>query len=140
LFYCPKASRKERDAGCDRLPVRTLDLFPQSHRDGKPPTQARNPHPTVKPLSLMRWLIGLVTPPDGSVLDPFCGSGTTGIAALLEGRRFLGIEAQDDYVQVARARIAHRAPDPGFDSGPAAAQAQAQAAGPFVPAAKAARR
>jgi site-specific DNA-methyltransferase (adenine-specific) len=107
LFYCPKASRRERDAGCERLPRQALDLFPNAHRNGKPPAAAANAHPTVKPLAVMRWLLRLVTPTGGLVLDPFCGSGSTGCAAALEQRRFLGIEREVDYVAVARARIAH---------------------------------
>lgn len=61
----------------------------------------------MKPLALMRWLVRLACPPGGLVLDPFCGSGTTGAAAALEGRRFLGIEFDGDYARIARARIAH---------------------------------
>jgi DNA modification methylase len=106
LFYCPKASRSERDAGCEQLPARPLDLFPQAARFAPPPA-ARNPHPTVKPLALMRWLVRLATPRGGLVLDPFCGSGSTGAAAMLEQRRFLGIERDRDYTRIARARIAH---------------------------------
>jgi site-specific DNA-methyltransferase (adenine-specific) len=107
LFYCPKVSRPERDAGCERLPCRPLDLFPNADRPGRRPAPAANLHPTVKPLALMRWLVGLACPPAGLVLDPFCGSGSTGAAALLEGRRFLGIELDPGYARVARARIAH---------------------------------
>lgn len=65
-----------------------------------------NAHPTVKPVDLMRWLVRLVTPPGGLVLDPFAGSGSTGVAALAEGFRFAGIELSPEYVDVARARIA----------------------------------
>lgn len=65
----------------------------------------RNHHPTVKPVSLMRWLVRLVTPPGGLILDPFAGSGTTGIAAQLEGFRFLGIEREADYVTLANQRL-----------------------------------
>lgn len=83
FFYCAKPSRKERDAGVER-----------------------NSHPTVKPIALMRWLVKLITPPDGLVLDPFVGSGTTGIAAVLEGFRFIGIDNDASYVQIADARIA----------------------------------
>jgi hypothetical protein len=107
LFYCPKVSRPERDAGCERLPRRALDLFPNADRPGRRPAPAGNPHPTVKPLALMRWLVGLACPPGGLVLDPFCGSGSTGAAALLEGRRFLGIELDPGYARIARARIAY---------------------------------
>lgn len=68
--------------------------------------------PTVKPIALMRWLVRLVTPPDGTVLDPFAGSGTTGIAAALEGFDFIGIEREAEYVEIAEARIAHWAAQP----------------------------
>jgi DNA modification methylase len=107
LFYCPKASRKERDAGCEHLPLRTLDLFPNAGASGYKPPPAANTHPTVKPLQLMRWLVRLVVPPRGLCLDPFCGSGSTGCAAVLEGRRFCGVELDPGYAEIARARIAH---------------------------------
>jgi site-specific DNA-methyltransferase (adenine-specific) len=55
----------------------------------------------------MRWLVRLITPADGVVLDPFCGSGSTGIGAVMEGRRFVGLEREPQYVEIARARIAH---------------------------------
>jgi site-specific DNA-methyltransferase (adenine-specific) len=115
LFYCPKASRRERDAGCERLPRRSLDLFPRARHNRHDPSAARNPHPTVKPLALMRWLVRLATPPGGLVLDPFCGSGTTGAAARLERRRFLGIEIDPTYATIARARIAHHGPATGAE-------------------------
>lgn len=101
IFYSPKANRRERDAGCQQLPAQRHDIFAK-RRD-----PARNVHPTVKPLALMRWLIRLACPPDGVVLDPFCGSGSTGCAAVLEGRRFLGIEIDPAYQRIAAARIAH---------------------------------
>lgn len=91
FFYCAKASTSERNAGLG---------------------DERNPHPTVKPLALMRWLCRLVTPPGGLVLDPFCGSGSTGVAAVLEGFRFLGLEQDAEAVRVARLRIHHRQPNP----------------------------
>ncbi len=123
LFYCPKASRRERDAGCERLPPRALDLFPNAQGTGQHPPPAANPHPTVKPLGLMRWLVRLLAPEGGLVLDPFCGSGSTGCAAALEQRRFLGIELEADYAEIARARIAHwhRHPPPAQPASPAAA-------------------
>lgn len=107
FLYCPKASRAERDAGCENLPRRALDLFPNAQKGGKKPAEARNPHPTVKPLELMRWLVRLLCSPGGLVLDPTVGSGTTGVAAALEGRRFLGIELEPAYMEIAAARIAH---------------------------------
>ena len=85
FFYCAKASTSERDAGI-------------THDGG-------NLHPTVKPIELMRWLIRLVTPPYGTVLDPFLGSGSTGIAAYLEGKPFVGIERDERYMRFAQHRI-----------------------------------
>lgn len=104
LFYCAKASKAEREAGCERLPARPTRLYNGSSR---PPHLRHNIHPTVKPLELMRWLVRLITPPGGLVLDPFTGSGTTGAAAVLEGRKFLGIEREAAYVDIACARITH---------------------------------
>ena len=82
FFYCAKAPTKER------------------------PRHDGTAHPTVKPLTLMRWLVRLVTPPDGTVLDPFTGSGTTLEAALLEGFHAIGIEANEDYLPLIRQRLA----------------------------------
>jgi len=90
FFYCPKASRSEREAGLEAT-------------DG----QRANAHPTVKPIALMEWLVRLVTPPGGLVLDPFCGSGSTGVACARLGVRFLGLELDPDYAAIARRRIEH---------------------------------
>jgi site-specific DNA-methyltransferase (adenine-specific) len=65
----------------------------------------KNVHPTVKPVALMAYLCRLVTPPNGIVLDPFMGSGSTGISAQLEGFRFVGMEMDEDYFKIAEARI-----------------------------------
>jgi site-specific DNA-methyltransferase (adenine-specific) len=110
LFFCAKATRAEREAGCEQLPRRTVALY-----TGKRHSQrvVRNIHPTVKPVELMRWLVRLVVPPGGLVLDPFAGSGSTGIAAVLEGRTFLGIEREARYVDVACARLTHWASEAG---------------------------
>jgi site-specific DNA-methyltransferase (adenine-specific) len=94
FFYAPKAPRHERDAGCEQLPRRVV----QTYKIG-----ARN----VKPIELMRWLVRLLTPHGGLVLDPFAGSGSTGAAAVLEGARFFGIEQDSEYVRIAQARIKH---------------------------------
>lgn len=121
FFYCAKASRSEREAGLegmaagamyDRDPSKTSHRLQVFSEDGRPDasTKARNHHPTVKPLALMRWLCRLVTPPGGLVLDPFTGSGTTGCAAVLESFRFLGFEREAEYVEIARRRIAHHTP------------------------------
>lgn len=102
FFYAAKASRAEREAGLDRLPRSRSPIF--SGSGGAP---RANLHPTVKPITLMRWLVRLVVPTGGVVLDPFTGSGSTGIATVLEGRQFLGVERETTYTDIARARIAH---------------------------------
>jgi len=109
FLHCPKAGRAERDAGCEELPERHLDLFPNARRRPDGASAARNPHPSVKPIGLMRWLVRLACPPGGLLLDPFMGSGSTGSAARLEDRRFCGIEMDPAYLEVARARVTHHA-------------------------------
>jgi DNA modification methylase len=104
LFFCAKATRSEREAGCEQLPQRSVQLYTGT---GRPARVRRNTHLTVKPLELMRWLVKLVTPPGGVVLDPFCGSGSTGAATVLERRRFLGIEREGEYIDISCARITH---------------------------------
>jgi DNA modification methylase len=104
LFFCAKATRAEREAGCERLPRRSVALYTGKRHL---PRLVRNTHPTVKPANLMRWLVKLVTPPGGLVLDPFTGSGTTGVAAVMEGRTFLGLEREAAYVDIACARLTH---------------------------------
>jgi site-specific DNA-methyltransferase (adenine-specific) len=104
LFFCAKASKSEREAGCEELPLQSDLLY------SRPAVRLRhNIHPTVKPLAVMCWLVALVTPPGGVVLDPFTGSGSTGAAALLENRQFLGIEREPKYVDIACARLTHHA-------------------------------
>jgi site-specific DNA-methyltransferase (adenine-specific) len=109
FFYCPKASKADRDEGCEGLEevasacnLRQAGGLPKASSEFR----VRNHHPTVKPTALMRYLCRLVTPPGGIVLDPFMGSGSTGKAAMLEGFRFIGIEREAEYVEIARARIA----------------------------------
>ena len=84
FFYCAKASKSERNKG--------LEGF-------------NNGHPTIKPIKLMQYLVKMITPPNGKVLDPFCGSGTTGIACKIEGFDFVGIEQDAEYFKIAKARI-----------------------------------
>lgn len=114
FFYCAKASKSDRDEGLDHLDPQAFVQFQtgngesgaaSSLSEGRE-TQYRNIHPTVKPEGLMRWLVRLYTPPGGTVLDPFTGSGSTGKAAVLEGLHFIGCELTDEYVPIARARIA----------------------------------
>lgn len=110
FFYCAKASRAERDIGMDGFEEKPLhwssgDQAPGTFQGEGTRKAARNSHPTVKPIALMQWLVRLVTPAGGTVLDPFAGSGSTGIAALREGFSFVGIEREHEYVEIARARI-----------------------------------
>ncbi len=130
--YVPKAPKKEKNAGCDHLPTRTggevTDREEGSAGLDNPRAGAgrtggsRNFHPTVKSITLMQWLVRLITPPgaDGApsiVLDPFCGSGSTGVAVLHEGHEFLGIEAEADYLPIIEARLAHAARKVAVQSG-----------------------
>jgi site-specific DNA-methyltransferase (adenine-specific) len=116
FFYCAKASKADRDEGCEGLEVRDNLKWASGdvgigafYPDGTPrpqkDTKQRNFHPTVKPTALMRYLCRLVTPPRGIVLDPFMGSGSTGKAAILEGFQFIGIEREEEYIKIAKARI-----------------------------------
>ncbi len=129
FYYCAKASRSERDGGCEDLPKKRGPVMSgvcqncgKGQLDGRregpccddpdytsdaASGNVSNHHPTVKPIALMRWLARLVTPTNGVVLDPFNGSGTTGCAAVLEGFQYIGIEREPEYVEIARARIAH---------------------------------
>lgn len=116
-LYTAKASRREREAGLEGMPEQVAGAMrgnqaaspSRTAGDGVTPVQqvrAANHHPTVKPLSLCRWLVRLVTPPGGVVLDCFLGSGTTGMAATMEGFNFVGIEQDAEYIEIARRRIA----------------------------------
>ena len=113
FFYCPKATKKDRDEGCDELETKEKPAHMRtgngtgetSMTDGFQATQRKNIHPTVKPTELMRYLCRLITPPGGTVLDPFNGSGSTGKAAVMEGFNYVGIELSPEYVVIAEARI-----------------------------------
>lgn len=116
FFYCAKASKSERNAGLEGMPAKlndfqressglsttTIDGIRQKGNCGQP---NQNHHPTVKPIKLMEYLIKLVTPPSGTVLDPFMGSGTTGIAAKHLGFSFIGIELSEEYFEICKKRI-----------------------------------
>lgn len=109
--YVSKASRTERNTGCEGLPEKTRDVYstfigtPEHSPKTNPPAQ--NSHPCVKPLALCQWLIRLVTPPGGIVLDCFAGSGSTLVAAIHEGVHFIGIEQDEAYCAIAESRIAY---------------------------------
>ena len=108
FFYCAKASKKERNMGLEDVEPTTVDDGRNKPIDNpflRGKTLRQNTHPTVKPAKLMEYLITLVTPPNGIVLDPFFGSGTTGIAAVNLGFNYIGIELDEQYVEIARRRI-----------------------------------
>ena len=107
FFYTAKAGREDREEGCDEheLVRRTDGRETEHHTPRLRTSERRNHHPTVKPTELMRYLVRIVTPPGGTVLDPFTGSGSTGRAAMLEGAQFIGCELSPEYAEIARARI-----------------------------------
>ena len=107
FFYAAKASRDEREAGLRDCAPTKSGIFSQDRL-----TPRANTHPTVKPLAVMRWLVRLLAPHYGVVLDPFSGSGSTGCAALLEGRQFVGVEREKSYAEIARRRLAYWASQP----------------------------
>ena len=108
FFYSAKVSKSERNAGCDGMTVDEKEYrWNKAGEWTNATTKARNHHPTVKPIDLMRYLCKLITPPGGIVLDPFMGSGSTGCAALLDGFKFIGMELDDEYFKIAEARITH---------------------------------
>lgn len=116
FFYVAKASKRDRDEGLEGMEERHApkgnyegrDMEnPKNHLGGLQGGKQRNFHPTVKPTQLMCYLCRLVTPPNGTILDPFMGSGSTGKAAILEGFNFIGIELENEYLAIAQARCAH---------------------------------
>jgi site-specific DNA-methyltransferase (adenine-specific) len=110
FFYCPKASKKDRNEGCDEFEVKRPDTRTDTGMGSftqKGVQPQHNSHPTVKPTDLMAYLIRLVTPKGGVVLDPFMGSGSTGKACVREGMNFIGIEREDEYMEIAKSRIEH---------------------------------
>ena len=108
FFYCAKAGKKERNKGCNELPDKKISIQ-QPHNsktlDERYEITSKNNHPTVKPVALMRYLCRMITPIGGTVLDPFMGSGSTGIAAKAEGFNFIGIEREQNYFEIAEKRI-----------------------------------
>jgi len=110
FFYVAKASQRDRNEGLDEMPIKRPDNRSSTgmgtfEEKGVQPQQ--NFHPTVKPTALMEYLVKLVTPPNGTVLDPFTGSGSTGKGAILNGFDFIGIEMTEDYLPIIKARLEH---------------------------------
>jgi len=116
-FYCAKASKAERNKGLEGFDDKQTvgggggigdykdDVNSMSGKYGSEKAPSKNNHPTIKPISLMRYLCRLITPKGGAVLDCFTGSGSTGVACKLEGFDFIGIEREEEYVKIAEARI-----------------------------------
>lgn len=117
MIQVPKPSRGEKNQGCEGLPEREKrilsggalpylesDAWDATNRRGRPMSNA---HPSVKPVRLFSYLIHLLCPSGGLVLDPFCGSGTTGVAAVQAGYQFIGCDMEQEYCEIARARIEH---------------------------------
>jgi site-specific DNA-methyltransferase (adenine-specific) len=116
FFYVAKASKRDRNEGLEELEESLAGSYAgnvanKGNKIGaqpdKPNQPAKNFHPTVKPTALMQYLVKLVTPPAGTVLDPFTGSGSTGKAAILEGFDFIGIEVTEDYWPIIEGRLKH---------------------------------
>ena len=114
FFYIAKASRTERNWGLDDFEDKEMARSVGAQNDIEYPKDqiglnktniVKNTHPTIKPVQLMRYLVRLIAPPGGIVLDPFNGSGTTGIACKLEGFDYIGIDREQEYIDISRGRI-----------------------------------
>jgi site-specific DNA-methyltransferase (adenine-specific) len=122
FFYVAKASKNERNKGLDGFEEKIIGTLNSNSSDlknyggmslggaslkgeHKNPIPKANIHPTVKPIKLMQYLVRLITPKNGKVLDPFNGSGTTGVACMLEDLEYTGIELESDYCKISEARI-----------------------------------
>jgi site-specific DNA-methyltransferase (adenine-specific) len=111
FFYVAKASKSERNKGLEGFDTKQTIGGGGTYNEeagakyGSIKAEGKNFHPTVKPIKLMQYLVKMITPPNGIVLDPFCGSGTTGIACKLEGFEFVGMEQDPEYCKIAEGRI-----------------------------------
>jgi DNA modification methylase len=110
FFYCAKPSKAERDAGLEEMSDKYLatmndGIGVREHNPEQKTAWVKNNHPTVKSIKLMQYLIKLITPPGGTVLDPFMGSGSTGVGAVTLGFGFIGCEKEPDYYAIAERRI-----------------------------------
>jgi site-specific DNA-methyltransferase (adenine-specific) len=132
FFYVAKASKAERNKGLEHFEEKPLAFSNQAKAElkrgnlefngngitgegivghGNKVNMLKNFHPTVKPIKLMQYLVKMITPPNGIVLDPFCGSGTTGVACKLDGFQFVGLEQDLEYAKIAEARITNYEPE-----------------------------
>ena len=112
IIYQAKPSKKERNAGCEELNDKEVTgsykFREDGSLDGNPTQPNKNNHPTVKPIALMEYLIKMITPKGGIVLDPFAGSGSTLVAAKQNNFHFIGIEREKDYCEIAVKRIDYK--------------------------------
>ena len=121
-YYCPKTSKAEKNKGLEGFATKQTqgggggigdyknDVNSASGKYGSEKAPSKNTHPTVKPIELMKYLCRLITPKGGTVLDPFMGSGSTGIAAKDEGFDFIGIEKEKEYFEIAERRVSVASP------------------------------
>lgn len=114
FFYCAKASKADRDSGLDDFEKTNSNRLASSegggggwskNADKNPNLPRANNHPTVKPIALMDWLVKLITPPNGIILDPFNGSGSTGKAAMINDFKYIGLDLSKEYIEISRGRI-----------------------------------
>ena len=119
FFYCPKTSKKDRDEGLDEFEDKQtvgggggIGDYKNDVNSASGKAPSKNNHPTVKPTDLMLYLIRLVTPKGGTTLDPFMGSGSSGKAAIRGGFDFIGIEREEEYMEIAQARIQYEIDNP----------------------------
>lgn len=139
VYYCPKATTAEREAGCEQLRQASAGELTGGRKEGsvgldnpragagRTSSGRGNTHPTVKPIRLMRWLVRLTTPPGGVVLDPFVGSGTTLLAAEIEGFDCIGIERDPHHCEIVRARYGARERLRVMQNGHTPSEAEAEA-------------
>lgn len=110
FFFSAKASKSEKNIGLDDFEIKEVDTRTDTGKGSfveKGIAPQQNSHPTVKPIALMEYLVKMITPVGGVCLDPFMGSGTTGIACVKNNFDFIGMELQDEYYKIANARIEH---------------------------------
>lgn len=112
FIFVPKPSTAEKELGCESLPDRTLNRVNPGGLENDPrwkPVKRKNVHPTVKPVRLCRYFIRLIVPKGATIIDPFTGSGSVGVAAIQEGMNFLGMEKDPVSAEIARARVGNAA-------------------------------
>ncbi len=113
FLICPKPSKSEKNKGCENLESKFTQIMGDGaggvvRNEGHPLLYRKNNHPTCKPLKLMQWLITLATRKGDTVLDPYSGSGTTGLACKNIDRKYILIEKEEEYCKIIEARLNHK--------------------------------